>query len=375
MAVLDARGRIIAVNESWTRFALESGLTSEETVGVGVDYLEVCRKASDRASALGALDVLGGIASVLDGTRAAFSHEYSCPTPREERWFLMTAVPLHRRDGGAVVSHTEVTERRQAEAEAERSRQQLAHTLRVSTIGELTTSLAHELNQPLAAILANAQAAQKLVDTTSRGRELRDILGDIVGEDKRAGEVIRRLRALLRKGETEHLPLDLNGVAEEAVRLVRSDALIRGVALRLEVLPRPLVVHGDRVQIQQVVLNLLINALEAVDSQEKGERVVTVGTDATPGKAWIRVRDSGPGLTSLTPEEAFEPFFTTKRAGLGMGLSIARTIVQAHGGTISSANHPSGGALLEVAFPLVSDDTSHGQPARAIASATDGAKT
>jgi signal transduction histidine kinase/integral membrane sensor domain MASE1 len=355
VAVLDREGRIIAVNEGWTRFALAGSAPARPAAGVGASYLEACRRASENGDEE-AREAEAGIRGVLDGSRLRFSQEYRCAAAAGERWFHMMAVPLERPEGGAVVSHTEVTERRLAEREAQTSRQELAHFLRVSTIGELTTSIAHELNQPLAAILANAQAARKLLAAPASdetGREVREIVSDIIEDDRRAGEVIRRLRELLRKGEGTRDDLDVNALVRDVIKLLGNDAMIRGVALRLELAAGTLVVRGDRVQLQQVLLNLIVNALEAL-AETEGDWRIGVRTERVPGSmARVSVEDSGPGLPAAVQREIFKPFFTTKAKGMGMGLSIARSILNAHGGTISADSAPERGARFTFTLPLV----------------------
>jgi signal transduction histidine kinase/integral membrane sensor domain MASE1 len=246
-------------------------------------------------------------------------------------------------------------ERQRAEEDARRSRDELAHFLRVSTVGELTTSLAHELNQPLTAILANAQAARQLLDSGMDPDEMREILNDIVEEDKRAGEVIRRLRQLLRKGAPEYAPLDLNILVTEVVGLVASDATIRNVAIRLDLASEPARVHGDRVQIQQVLLNMLLNATDAMAELPPDRRLalVTTAIATDEGAVHVAVRDAGSGLSQADPDGVFEPFYTTKPAGMGMGLSIARSIVAAHGGRIWARDNAGAGATFTFSLPLV----------------------
>ena len=205
VAVLDRAGRVIAVNESWTRFAASTA-SGMRGPGWASSYLDVCRQAAGEGTAY-ASEALDGIEAVLDRSRPSFALEYSQGAPLADRWFAMSVVPLNRPEGGAVVSHTDITERKRAELDAQRSRQELAHFTRVSTMGELTASLAHELNQPLTGILANAQAARRFLDATPPDLgEVREILSDIVEDDKRAAEVIQRLRDLLRKGESQQLP-------------------------------------------------------------------------------------------------------------------------------------------------------------------------
>jgi len=355
VAVVDREGRIIAVNESWVRYARSNSASLGEAVGVGANYLEACRRAAQHGDEE-AGEALEGIEAVLQGARTEFRQEYACPNVAGERWFHMTVVPLDRPEGGAVISHLDVTERRRASVEAEKSRQELAHTLRVSTVGELTTSIAHELNQPLAAILANAQAARRLLSGTAAvpesAGELREILADIIEDDRRAGDVIRGLRDLLRKGQTTRQELELNELVRGVIKLLGSDLMIRGVTLRSSLADEALTTCGDPVQLQQVVLNLVVNALEAV-AEADGERRIGIGTERAPaGMARISIEDTGPGLPSALRNEIFRPFFTTKPKGMGMGLSIARTIVEAHGGTISAEDRKERGACFTFTLPL-----------------------
>jgi signal transduction histidine kinase/integral membrane sensor domain MASE1 len=353
VAVLDREGRIIAVNETWTRSARDGGVASDEACGVGVNYLDVCRAAGEAEPADGP-DAAAGIRGVLEGRLPSFGYDYVQARSGSDLWFHLMVVPLNRPEGGAVVSHTDVTERRLAETIAQESRDELAHYLRVSTIGELTTSIAHELNQPLAAILANAQAARRLLarPAADSRREVDEILEEIIQEDRRAGDVIRGLRLLLRKGEPERVELNVNALVSDVTRMIANDVMIRGVTLRRDLAPEPLVTRGDRVQLQQVLLNLLINAVEAL-ADDRGERVIAVRTEERPpATAVVSVTDTGPGLRPGTETEVFKPFYTTKAKGMGMGLSIARSILEAHGGTISADRGANGGATFAFTLPL-----------------------
>jgi signal transduction histidine kinase len=349
VAVLDRSGTIIAVNPAWTRFMQENCRQGE--AAVGENYLDHLREAGGpRPHHL--LEIGTAIENVLARRAPAFTGEYM--TPVGDRWVSVTVVPLHRPEGGVVLSYTDVDERHQAEAQASQLRDELAHCLRLSTIGELTSSIAHELNQPLAAILANAQAARRLMagGTRARNAELEEILEDIISEDRRAGEVIRTARQLLRKGARAQADVDLNLLVREVLRLVANDALIREVSLRRTLELTGVMVRGDRVQLQQVLLNLLVNALEAMP-ERPGERLVCVSTAKSPsGMATVSVADTGRGLTADAVGAIFEPFYTTKPDGLGMGLSISRSIVEAHGGTITAASGLRGGATVSFTLPL-----------------------
>lgn len=243
--------------------------------------------------------------------------------------------------------------RRRAEMEGQRLRQNLAHVGRVSTMGELTASLAHELNQPLTAILSNAQAAQRILDSDPADLvEVREILRDIVDDDKRAGEVIQRLRGFLRKSDLQLATLDIGNLVGQVARLVTSDAIIRNVTIRLELEADLPPVCGDRVQLQQVVLNLLMNGLDAMRESSAGERVVVLRTSrAGPAAVVVVVEDSGTGIEGADLEHVFHAFYTTKPDGLGMGLAIARSIVEAHGGRLHGRNNPGGGATFSFTLP------------------------
>jgi signal transduction histidine kinase len=245
--------------------------------------------------------------------------------------------------------------RRRSEMEGQRLRQDLAHVGRVSTMGELTASLAHELNQPLTAILSNAQAAQRILasDKGDLG-EIREILGDIVEDDKRAGEVIHRLRGFLKKSNTELAALDIGELVSQVARLVSSDAIIRNVAIRLDLAPGLPPVCGDRVQLQQVILNLLMNGLDAMRESGEGERALvlrTVGGGAA--SVVVAVEDSGVGIDEADLDHVFHAFYTTKADGLGMGLAIARSIVEAHGGHLQARNNPGYGATFSFTLPVI----------------------
>jgi signal transduction histidine kinase/integral membrane sensor domain MASE1 len=346
VAVLDRLGRVVAINEAWHRLGHDSG-TDPDGIGVGASCVEVCAHALAPGSAY-AGEAQAAIEAVIAGTRADFALEYPRAAAGGERWFALSVLPLNRVEGGAVVSLTEITQRKRVELDAQRTRQELAHFTRVSTMGELTASLAHELSQPLTGILANAQAAQRLLAAAPPNLdEVRASLADIVADDRRAGDIIRRLRDLLKKGETRRVLLDLNALVGDVVKLVSSDALIRGVAITLEVDPALPLLRADRVQLQQVVLNLLMNAMDAVAGTAEAARVVVVRTRRLDGQAaQVSVEDWGPGIAEDTAARIFEPFYTTKSDGLGMGLSIARSIVEAHGGCLWATNNPTGGATF-----------------------------
>ena len=249
--------------------------------------------------------------------------------------------------------------RKQAELEAQGLRNDLAHAGRVATIGELTASLAHELNQPLTAILSNAQAGQRVLDTAPVDlEEIAEILRDIVEDDKRAGEVIRRLRRLLTKSDPQMRPLDLNEALADVGRLVSGDAIVRGVSIRLELAAGLPLVLGDRVQLQQVALNLVLNGMDAMRESSTRERLLVIRTAMEGAKAVrVEVRDTGAGINETDMGKIFQTFYTTKLDGMGMGLAITRSIVDVHHGRLEAHNNPDGGATFAFTLPISHEGT------------------
>jgi two-component system sensor kinase FixL len=243
--------------------------------------------------------------------------------------------PIQTEEGTLVLTAiVDITERRKAEDELAQNRNELSHLSRVTTMSELSSSLAHELNQPLAIILTNAQAAQRLLaqEPPDVG-ETRDILADIVSEDERAGEVIRRLRAQLKPGQTQRLPVSVNEIIEGVLLIARSDLIGRGVTVHTALAEGVPQVLGDRIQLQQVFLNLILNASDAMAANPRAQRHLTIATAHREGLVRISFSDTGCGLPA-EPERIFQPFYTTKKDGLGLGLPICRSIVTLHQGRL-----------------------------------------
>jgi signal transduction histidine kinase len=244
--------------------------------------------------------------------------------------------------------------RRLAEVESRQRMAELAHVNRYSAAGELTTSIAHELNQPLGSILTNTETAESILkDASPDLDELREILADIKRDDLRASEVIRRLRGVLKKTPFEMIELDVNGTVREVIGF--TTALAHGRAIELSYAPTlvDLRVKGDPVQLQQVILNLIINAMDAISDAQPRKREISVTTNLSGASAEIRVGDTGPGIPAENLKMVFDPFFTTKPQGMGMGLAIVRTIIEAHHGKVSAENQPSGGALFVISLPVI----------------------
>ena len=251
----------------------------------------------------------------------------------------------------------DVTENKQMQAVVEEQQRSLAHLARVGMVGELSGALAHELNQPLTAILSNAQAARRMIehgpiDVT----ELRNVISDIIDDDARAGNVIRHLRSLLKKDEARTELIDINTIVLRTLELTRSALTAQRVVIVTRFSNEPLRVRGDGVQLQQLMLNLVLNAAEAMAgvSRESGALIVT--TNSVNGELLqISICDTGPGIPEGIQNRLFDPFFSTKQSGLGLGLSICRAIAERHGGGIHAVNNPGHGATFHVSLPLAKE--------------------
>jgi C4-dicarboxylate-specific signal transduction histidine kinase len=243
--------------------------------------------------------------------------------------------------------------RSDAELEARQRLSELAHVGRQAAAGELSSSIAHELNQPLGAILTNAETAELILQSPSPDlTELKDIVADIRRDDQRASEVIHRMRSFLKRTPFELRDVDLNDIMREAFDFLSVQATSSNVALYFEAFPEALPIKGDAVQLQQVILNLVVNSIEAMSEMPYG-RAVIGRTELNGGSsAIVSISDFGPGIPLKRSNEVFDPFFTTKKQGMGIGLSIARTIIQAHKGRIWAENQAEGGAVFRLSLPL-----------------------
>jgi PAS domain S-box-containing protein len=277
------------------------------------------------------------------------------------RWVLSKGRPVCDDSGVAVRMigvKVDVTERKQAEAEAERHRRELAHLGRVALVGELSGTLAHELNQPLAAILANARAGQRfLTHDPPDLNQVDEILGAIVDDDRRAGDVIRRLRSLLKKDDGRREWLDVNAVVNDVVGIAHSDLIAREISISQTLDPELPRIVGDPVQLQQVMLNLVLNACDAMQATAVGMRRLTLSTASADGDGVrVTVSDTGPGVRPDHVEQIFEPFVTSKAQGLGLGLAICRSIVTAHDGRLWVENNQERGASFHLILPVSAAD-------------------
>ena len=282
--------------------------------------------------------------------------EFRVQDGEDVRWISVRARPVADGDGKPTAmsgAFADVTSRKLTEAEADVQRQEIAHLMRVSMLGELSGGLAHELTQPLTAILSNAQAGKMLLAKSNKSlSEIGNILDDIIAEDERAGEVIHRLRGLLKKGEVKHEPIDMNELIASTLRLLHSELIDRRISVSFDNAPNLPVVHGDPVQLQQTLLNLLVNAMDATEHVPPVRRTISISTATTDdGGVGVHIYDRGTGLPPSREHEVFQPFFTTKKRGLGLGLSICTSIIKLHGGTLSLQNNVREGASAVFRLP------------------------
>ena len=337
--VLDQDGMIIETNQSWRRFAEHSASRPFERGQVGEHYLQACATAAGSGDSVAA-ELLGCIRDVLGGVSVHRRLEFAREMPEGSLWYEISIERLHRPEGGAVITRSDITAHKQAIAEAREQRQQLAHLGRAAVLGELSGAFAHELAQPLTSILGNAEAALALTPDTAALGDIRDMLRDIIRDDVRAAEVIQRLRSMLTQGEIQRRPVDLNQVVRDVLALARSDLITRNVSVITDLQPQAALVLADAVQLQQVLLNLIVNACEAMSGSPPSQRRLSIATRMIDEGRSIEcsVADRGCGIQPGQAERIFQPFVTTKKQGLGLGLAICRSIIEAHEGRLWAEN-------------------------------------
>ena len=349
MALLvNRQGEILRTNQIRHEAAAAEG-NGLDGARPGFKYIEYLRKlAGQEDGFLGA----AAIEQVIAGERAGATAEL--PLSSEGRWIEVRAIQLPNQQSGSLIVHLDITQRKQAELERMRSRTEIYHLNRVAAMGQLAASLAHELSQPLAAIMSNAEAAQRFAGRPNPDMlEIREALDDITRDDKRARGVIQGMRSMLKKQNVVIEPVDLNQIATSVVQMVRNEATLRGMRIELALSPTAVVVKGDQVALQQVVLNLASNGLDAMMDTTAERRLTlrtTVESSARVGAIWVE--DSGPGVSAEARDKLFQPFFTTKRTGLGMGLSICQSILESLGGRIDLKDQHGKGAAFFVELPL-----------------------
>jgi PAS domain S-box-containing protein len=339
-------------NKGWLEFTgrtFKQELGNGWTAGVHAEDLDRC---------------LGVYGKSFDA-REPFTMEYRLRrNDGEYRWVLDNGIPRLDANGvflGYIGSCIDITAQKQAELEHQLQHMELARVGRVTLMGELAASLAHEINNPLGAMVTNASVGQRLIaQGKMESDEFRELLADIVADGHRAREVIEGIRTMVRRSDASRSLIAMDEIIHDLLRIVRADALARKVNVIAEIDSNIGHVMGDRVRLLQVLLNLTINAFEAMTVIRSDARRLVIRVDNGGGEISVIVRDSGPGLSGAIGEQLFEPFFTTKAEGTGMGLAIARSIVEEHGGTLSGENCAEGGACFTVRLPAAPEGKSNG---------------
>ena len=350
ISIWDFQGRILEANQALLEML---GYSREDVISGRIRWTELTpaewRDADDRAMA--ELKAAGTV------------------RPREKEYFrkdgsrvpvLLGATTFGDGQDEGVAFVLDLTDRKHAEQALRDMQTNLAHVVRITTLGELTASIAHEVNQPLAAVVANAEACLRWLDRgTPDLAAARRSVEWIIDDGNRAGDVIRRVRALANKTSIEKVPLDVNDVVREVIPLVQRELTSQQVSLRMELAPALSMILGDRVQLQQVIINLVMNGIEAMQSvtDRPHELVIRSGRDDAHG-VLLSVTDCGVGISAENEDRLFDAFFTTKSGGMGMGLSICRSIMEAHGGRLSASGNEGPGATFQFVLPVHQEDVS-----------------
>jgi len=360
--ILSPDGKITEYNSAWSRMW---DVTEEEAAQVVAEYnMLTDQQAIDLGVGPLIEKAFAGEAVILPPIK------YSSTQTAEDLgldhiagdtpWIQCHLAPVKDENGEVVFvvnTYVDITELKRAESEARRSQDALARFDRATSMGQLTGSIAHELNQPLTGILSNAQAAELMIDSGQWDKEeLAEILAEIVADTKRGGEVIRGLRELYREQKGEYQPVDINVVVEETLSLLHSEFVVQQTAVTTEMASSTPLVDGNRIQIQQVLVNVIMNGVQAMAETPRDDRRVRIETSSDAKEVWVSVEDHGVGINPEKIGSIFEPLATWKAGGMGMGLAISNSIIEAHGGKMSAENKPEGGARVSFALPILNED-------------------
>ena len=349
LAILDRHGVVEDCNDKWTGAREAANPFTAARPGEPWLHDSLDRAPDDLAEIARVRDALN---AVLSGREAERTLECDWGAGAERRSSHLRLRRLERHEGGAIVAHLDVTATKRVEIEARRALHELAHMNMRAGMGELVSSVTHELTQSLTASLGNAQALKRMLpDPRVRREDLAPVVDDIAAANRDATHVIERVRQVMRKEQFDMQPVDLNAVVMDVVQVLNSSAVNEGVLLVADLDPELTTINADRVQLRQVAMNLVLNAVQATRSHPADPPLVRIATAAANNHVSITVDDAGPGIPADALPRLFEPYFTTKANGLGMGLSISRSIVESHGGSIAAANVPHGGARFTVILP------------------------
>lgn len=353
IAILDTSGIIVTVNVAWREFAQANGLTSAHW-GVGTNYLEVCERAQgiDREEAVIASQ---GIRDVLAKRRKCFYLEYPCHSVDEQRWFALRTTPFQtKHQRWVVVAHENITERKQAEQQVAAQQTQLMHAARLSMLGEMTAGIAHEINQPLTAIYSYAKACiQSVRSGASDPETLIDTLEKISSAAHQGGKVIHNLRAMVKRNTNQPREIEICSLIRDVAKLIKLDSRPQNFRLKLKLPSQLPPVSADTMQLQQVVLNLIRNAIDANEDAPDEDKAVTLSANmAHKNYIEVTVKDCGRGLSDRVAKQLYEPFFTTKDSGMGMGLTVAQSIITAYDGQLWFSKNRHRGTTFHFTLPI-----------------------
>lgn len=361
IAILDRDGYIVAVNDAWRTFASANGLVSAN-FGVGGNYLSVCDSAQGECRDQAML-IAKSIREVAGGLRENFCVTYDCSSPTEERTFQCRVSRLDDGDNLRVlVCHENVSQAIEYRRVLRERLDALSRSQRLGALGEMAAQLAHELNQPLAAIRNFAAGTyRRLQRSAGMDPEVLEAMNLIVSEAERAASILMRIRGFARTTPGQRMNVDLTEVVRSATELYRPVAGQRNIRLALDVVDGPVTVRGDPVQMQQVLVNLMRNAGEALEAAPPQGRCITIRLQARQDRGEVIVSDNGPPVDLTVMGRLFEPFFTTKPGGMGIGLALCRSILEQHEGHITAQANPEGGLTFRLFVPRLSTRDEHAQ--------------
>nr|WP_242482448.1 ATP-binding protein [Thiocystis violacea] len=356
IAVLDANGRILTANRAWRQASSEHGAYDDLREALGLNAGAPARRVDDQPGEA-VLSAARGIREVIQRKRDDFSIEYPCDTAQGQRWLLMRVLPLEGEQEGAVVAYLDITERHRAEEEARRARDALAQVARLNAVGILASSLIHELLQPLSSAGFYCSAATQLAQgpAANPGR-LVEVIRRIDDQVHRAGDIMERLRAFLRGRKMYKVSVALEQMLKRAFEMVLWFASDRRVQLKLNAPDGLPAIQTDPVQIEQVLVNLICNAVQAIDAANCPRREVVLDVIPSEREIELIVRDTGPGLPAGRHEAVFDIFESTSDSSFGLGLAISRAIAEAHGGRLWAESSPPEGAVFHLILPVTDRD-------------------
>ena len=353
IAILDSKGTIVTVNSAWRKFGQANGLTLPHW-GVGANYIEVCNRArgADREEAASAAQ---GIQDVTAKRCMHFYLEYPCHSPDTQRWFILRATPFHTaHQVWVVVAHEDITVRRQAEKQVAEQQAQIMYAARLSMLGEMTAGIAHKLNQPLTAIYSYAKACIKSIRNGTYDQEaLIDTLEKIGSSAHQGGKAIRNLRAIVKRQTDQPREIEICSLIRDVARLVQLDSRSQKFRLKLKLPSRLPPVMADAVQLQQVLLNLIRNAIDATMEAPDEHKAVTISANMLVNDCIeVEVKDRGTGLPESIAQKLYDPFFTTKDTGMGLGLTVAQSIIVAYDGRLWFTKNRKRGITFHFTLPI-----------------------